>query len=73
MKDIPDDVDKALSRSQDAAAAFAALPPSHRAEYLTWIAEAKKPETRARRITGMLARLPKKSQDTRNKNHSASS
>jgi len=61
MTDVPDDVEKALRSTPDKAAAFSALPPSHRAEYLTWIAEAKKPDTRARRIAQMLARLSNKS------------
>jgi len=61
MTDVSDDVATALSSTPDAACAFSALPPSHRAEYLTWIAEAKKPDTRARRIARMLARLSDKS------------
>jgi uncharacterized protein YdeI (YjbR/CyaY-like superfamily) len=51
------DVLDALRASPEAEAAFNALPPSHRAEYLTWIDESKKPETRARRILGMITRL----------------
>jgi uncharacterized protein YdeI (YjbR/CyaY-like superfamily) len=47
---VPDDLREALSAAPNAQARFNALPPSHRAEYLTWIAEAKKPDTRARRI-----------------------
>jgi uncharacterized protein YdeI (YjbR/CyaY-like superfamily) len=31
-------------------AQFEALPPSHRREHLKWIAEAKQPATRERRI-----------------------
>ena len=37
--------------------AFEKLPPSHRREYISWIEEAKRPETRARRIQQTLARL----------------
>jgi uncharacterized protein YdeI (YjbR/CyaY-like superfamily) len=47
---IPDDVAAALAAVPTADAAFRALPPSHRREYLNWIAEAKKPETRRTRI-----------------------
>ena len=36
---------------------FDSLPPSHQREYLTWIAEAKKPATRERRVASTLARL----------------
>ncbi len=41
----------------DIAAALEALPPSHRAEYLKWIDEAKRDTTRARRIKAMVERL----------------
>ena len=47
---IPDDVAAALAAVPTADEAFRALPPSHRREYLDWIAEAKKPETRRTRI-----------------------
>ena len=36
---------------------FLSLPESHRKEYLQWIYEAKKEETKARRIAGMMERL----------------
>ena len=47
---VPDDLDSALG---DAGVrhAFGALSYSHQREYVTWIEEAKKPETRARRIS----------------------
>ncbi len=54
---IAQDIADALRGAPEAEAAFKALPPSHRAEYLTWIDEAKKPDTRARRIQGMITRL----------------
>jgi uncharacterized protein YdeI (YjbR/CyaY-like superfamily) len=53
----PVDVAEALQAAPAAAARFAALPPSHRREYLNWIAEAKKPQTRARRVAQMVERL----------------
>lgn len=40
----------ALRRNQAAAATFKAFPPSHQREYVEWIAEAKRAETRDRRI-----------------------
>jgi uncharacterized protein YdeI (YjbR/CyaY-like superfamily) len=54
---VPADIMAGLDANSDAASHFAALPPSHKAAYLTWIAEAKKPDTRARRIAGMIDRL----------------
>jgi uncharacterized protein YdeI (YjbR/CyaY-like superfamily) len=53
----PQDVLKALAANQAARARYEALPPSHKAEYLTWIDEAKRPATRERRIAGMIERL----------------
>jgi hypothetical protein len=38
---------------------FLSLPDSHKKAYLDWIYEAKKDETRARRIAGMMDRLSK--------------
>ena len=40
----------ALARNKKAAAAFEAFSPSHRREYLEWIADAKQDDTRARRV-----------------------
>lgn len=40
----------ALRRNKAAAATFKAFPPSHQREYVDWIAEAKREETRDRRI-----------------------
>jgi uncharacterized protein YdeI (YjbR/CyaY-like superfamily) len=47
---MPSDLAAALERSKAAKRQFEAFPPSHRREYLEWILEAKRPETRARRI-----------------------
>ena len=45
---MPDDFGAALSvKARDS---FDAMAPSHRREYLEWIVEAKRPETRAKRI-----------------------
>jgi len=54
---IPDDVLEALNGVPLVKARFERLPPSHRSEYLKWVLEAKKPETRARRLRGMVERL----------------
>jgi uncharacterized protein YdeI (YjbR/CyaY-like superfamily) len=55
--ECPEDVAAALDAAPDAKARFERLPPSHRQEYLKWVQEAKKPETRARRVRGMVEKL----------------
>ena len=47
---MPDDFAAALTASATAAAAFDGFAPSHRREYLEWVTEAKRPDTRAKRI-----------------------
>lgn len=47
---MPDDFAAELDRLQGARTKFDAFAPSHRREYLEWIVEAKRPETRAKRI-----------------------
>lgn len=46
----PADLQAALSASPEAQQVFGSLSPSHHGEYVSWIEEAKKPETRARRV-----------------------
>ena len=46
----PPDLAAALRRNKAAAACFAGLSNSHRREYIEWLTEAKKEETRARRL-----------------------
>ena len=48
--DVPEEFTAALRRDRKAAAAYAAFSPSCQREYAQWIAEAKRPETRERRI-----------------------
>jgi hypothetical protein len=55
--DVPRDLAEALAAAPVAAAAFDRLSLSHRREYVQWITEAKRPETRARRVAGTLDRL----------------
>jgi uncharacterized protein YdeI (YjbR/CyaY-like superfamily) len=43
---IPDDLAAALAANPKSVRAFAALPPSHQREYVKWIEEAKRTETR---------------------------
>lgn len=52
---IPPELAAALKQHKKAAAAFEQLAPSHRREYATWIAEAKRAETRATRAEKAVA------------------
>jgi hypothetical protein len=54
---VPADLKQALAKNKRAQAAFDKLAPSHRREHIRVISEAKKPETRARRIGRMIERL----------------
>ena len=47
---VPDDLRAGLAGDDAARAGFERLSYSHRREYVDWIEEAKRPETRARRI-----------------------
>ena len=47
---VPQDFGAALAANPEAAQFFDGLAPSHRYEYLEWITEAKRDETRAKRI-----------------------
>lgn len=47
---IPADLATALRKNKSAAATFEKFPPSHRREYITWIVEAKREETREKRL-----------------------
>jgi lactate dehydrogenase-like 2-hydroxyacid dehydrogenase len=48
---------KALKKAERAKKPWHALSFTHNREYIGWISEAKKPETRARRIAETIARL----------------
>ena len=47
---IPPEFAAALSANPAARAALEGFSPSHRREYVEWISEAKRPETRDKRI-----------------------
>ena len=49
---VPPDLRAALNADPDAKAAFDKLSFTHQREYVEWIEEAKRPETRARRVAG---------------------
>jgi len=52
----PPDLRAALSEDKAAAKAFRAMSYTHRREYVDWIEEAKRPETRARRVAATVER-----------------
>jgi uncharacterized protein YdeI (YjbR/CyaY-like superfamily) len=57
VTDIPRELKQALQANQQAARNFAALAPSHKRQYIYWIADAKKEETRQRRIRAAIRML----------------
>ncbi len=58
--EIPEDLLKELKKNKDVKAVFEKLSYTHKREYVMWINEAKKDETRARRIIQTLERLKPK-------------
>ena len=48
--EMPEDLAAALTANPAAQATYDGFPPSCRREYLEWVTEAKRPETRAKRI-----------------------
>jgi uncharacterized protein YdeI (YjbR/CyaY-like superfamily) len=54
---VPDYLTAALRKNKKALAAFEAFSYSHKREYVKWITEAKRDETRQKRIETMLVRL----------------
>jgi uncharacterized protein YdeI (YjbR/CyaY-like superfamily) len=48
--ETPAEFAAAIKRNKKAAAVFAAFSPSSKREYVEWIADAKRPETRDKRI-----------------------
>jgi Bacteriocin-protection, YdeI or OmpD-Associated/Domain of unknown function (DUF1905) len=55
--DVPDDLAGALAKHASARKRFETLSYSHRREHAQWVAEAKKPETRERRIASVIEML----------------
>jgi nicotinamide riboside kinase len=56
---LPDDMKRALAENKQLQAYFEKLAFSHKREYIEWVVSAKKDETRAKRIIGMIERLEK--------------
>jgi hypothetical protein len=48
---VPADLADALAQDEDASRFFSALAHSHRKEWVRWVEEAKRPETRSSRIS----------------------
>ncbi len=48
--EVPDELAAALKKNKAASKTFAAFSPSCRREYADWVAEAKRPETRDKRV-----------------------
>ncbi len=55
--EVPPELEAALKRNRKAREAFAAFSYSHRKEYVSWISEAKKAETRVARAEKAVAML----------------
>jgi len=54
---VPDELSDGLRRDKAAGATWKSLSPSHKREYVSWITEAKRPDTRSRRIAQALEML----------------
>lgn len=65
---VPDELSDGLRRDKAANATWRTLAPSHKREYVTWITEAKRPDTRTRRIAQALEMLAQGVRD-RNAKH----
>ncbi|OGF14570.1 MAG: hypothetical protein A2W00_07530 [Candidatus Eisenbacteria bacterium RBG_16_71_46] len=66
--EVPADIAGALRRDRAAHRRFAAWPPASRRQFVRWIGEAKRPETRRRRLAeavGALARRAERMLDRR--------
>ena len=55
--EVPEDLRKALARNAAARRTFEGFSPSHRREYIEWLVEAKREDTRARRLAQTLEQL----------------
>jgi uncharacterized protein YdeI (YjbR/CyaY-like superfamily) len=54
---VPDDLTAAFTEAPEARAFFDSLAYTHRREYVRWIEEARREETRARRVAQAVAML----------------
>jgi uncharacterized protein YdeI (YjbR/CyaY-like superfamily) len=51
---VPDDLAALLAKNREARETFERFPPSHRREYIEWIVDAKREDTRQRRLAQTL-------------------
>ena len=54
---VPADLAAALKKNKKAQTAFDAFRPSHKREYIEWITDAKRDDTRARRLKTAIAQI----------------
>jgi uncharacterized protein YdeI (YjbR/CyaY-like superfamily) len=54
---VPEDLQQALDRNQKASQGFSKLAPSHRRQYVAWILDAKRADTRRRRVRETVRRV----------------
>ena len=54
---VPDEIARLLKRSQKAWTNLMAMAPSYRKRVVTWLEDAKRPETREKRVKDIIARL----------------
>lgn len=54
---LPEDMEKELQRNKKALEKFNSMSFTHRKEYVLWIIEAKKPETREKRLKELAAKI----------------
>ncbi len=64
---LPVDLAAALGKNKNEAAFFKSLSFTNKKEYLEWVITAKRPETRAERISGTIDRLTKSWKNPRNR------
>jgi len=55
--EVPEDMQQVLAQSKQAKEQFYKMPPSHQKEFIRWVCDAKRPETRALRIEKTLEML----------------
>jgi hypothetical protein len=55
--DVPEDLQRALDADPKARVVFSRMSHNHRKEYLRWITEARRADTRSRRIAGMMTEI----------------
>jgi uncharacterized protein YdeI (YjbR/CyaY-like superfamily) len=56
LEDLPDDLARALARNKRAQANFQAFAPGYRRDYIRYVLQARRPETRTRRIRKVVQR-----------------